>query len=131
MMLKESPALPINPVYPPSPITQAKGTDMQGIREEKLNKACKDFEALFMAKIIKAMRQTVPTAGFLGSGLNEDLFLSLFDEELSRSLAQKGGVGIGRMLYQHMSKGETQKKADNLLPGWPPQGHPFSPMQTE
>lgn len=129
MMFKEPPALPINPLSPQSFSLPFQGKEAKEVREEKLRKACGDFEALFMARIFKMMRQTVTKSDFLGGGLNQDLFLSLFDEELSRSLAKKGGLGVGRMLYQHLTKGNPVENSDRAPAGASLPGRSVSPIQ--
>jgi len=72
--------------------------------DEKLKKACTDLEALFIHQIFKSMRQTIPKTGLLGGGSEEEIFQSLFDQELSRSLAQRKGMGLGQMIYRQMTR---------------------------
>ena len=80
---------------------------LTGRDDEKLKKACTDLEALFINQIFKSMRQTVPKAGLLGGGSGEEIFQSLFDQELSRSLAQQKGMGLGQMIYRQMTRHDS------------------------
>jgi Rod binding domain-containing protein len=41
------------------------------------------------------------------------MYLSLFDEELSKTMARKGGMGLGKILYQNVM---NQGKNRNLPP---------------
>lgn len=71
---------------------------------EKLKKACEDFESLFLLQILKSMRQMLPGRSFLGEGPGKEIYQSLLDEQLSRSLARSGGLGLGAMLYRQMAR---------------------------
>ncbi len=69
---------------------------------EKLHKACTDFESLLIYQMMKFMRQSVPQNGFLGGGPGQDIYQGLFDQELSKSLARRSGLGIGEKIYRQM-----------------------------
>jgi Rod binding domain-containing protein len=71
--------------------------------EKKLREACQDFEAIFIHKIWKQMRKSVPKEGYLHSR-EEEMYLSMFDEELSRKMASAGGIGLGDILYDQLSR---------------------------
>jgi len=76
----------------------------QKVDEGKLRKVCMDFESLFIHQLWKSMRQTVMKSGFFGGGAGEEVYQSLFDQELSKSLAHGDGLGLGKMMYQRMIK---------------------------
>ncbi len=59
--------------------------------QHRLDKACADFEALFVQQLFKAMRATVPESPFLGRGPAEDLYTSLLDQQVAQEMAQGGG----------------------------------------
>ena len=84
------------------PWASVKGQGPKKTDDEKLKKACMDFESVFIQKMFKAMRQTIPKSGLLGEGPGKDIFESLFDQELSKSLAQRDGLGLGKVLYHQM-----------------------------
>jgi flagellar protein FlgJ len=69
----------------------------------KLRKACQDFEAVFIGQIWKQMRSSVPKEGMLHSK-EEESYLSMFDQELSVKMAGSGGIGLGDLLYENLSK---------------------------
>jgi flagellar protein FlgJ len=72
------------------------------VDEEKLRKACMDFESIFTQHLLKTMRQTIPASGIFGENAGKTIFESLFDQELGRSLARQRGLGLGRMIYEQM-----------------------------
>ena len=73
-------------------------------REEKrLKEACKGFEAMFIHEMLKAMRKTIHKSGVLDGGMQQRIYESMFDEELSRVLAERGGLGVAQMLYEEFA----------------------------
>lgn len=77
----------------------AKGED----REKQLRKVCKDFEAIFISKLWKGMKNTVPKEGYLHSK-QEEQYLSMFDREFAQNMAKAGGIGLADMIYEQMSE---------------------------
>ena len=67
-------------------------------KQQKLRKACTDFEAVFISKMWEKMRNTIPKDGILHSQ-QEDMYRSMFDRDFSEKLARDGGIGLGDMLY--------------------------------
>ena len=68
---------------------------------KKLKEACIDFEAIFIEKLWNEMKKTLPKGGLFEDKILEN-YLSIFDMEFARSLAQKGGIGLGEMLYENL-----------------------------
>jgi peptidoglycan hydrolase FlgJ len=100
-----------------TPLSAPK-SGVSGIDKEKLKKACTEFESLFINQLLQFMRKTVPSSkpGVLGSG--KDVYQSLFDQELSKSMAKRGGLKIGEMVYKQMVRREEKKppSADKMNP---------------
>ena len=86
-------------------IVSAAGKATHGVsREEKrLKEACKGFEAIFIHEILKAMRKTIHKSGLLDGGMQERIYESMFDQELSRVLSERGALGIAQMLYEEFA----------------------------
>ncbi|MDK2920716.1 MAG: peptidoglycan hydrolase FlgJ [Desulfonauticus sp.] len=89
---------------------------------KKLKEVAQDFEAIFLQKIWEQMRKTVPKEGYLHSK-EEDMYLSLFDIELSKIMAKSGGIGLSELIFeqlkervQHLnsSVAEVDKEAQNI-----------------
>ena len=80
-----------------------------GMDKEKLRKACTEFEAIFINQLLQFMGRIVPSSssGILGSG--KDVYQSLFEQELSKNMAKKGGLKIGEMVYKQMISREEKK----------------------
>jgi Rod binding domain-containing protein len=73
-------------------------------REAQLKKVAQDFESIFISHLFERMRAATPKGGFLDSSREHEIFTSMQDQELSKSLAQGGGLGLSRMLFQQLKK---------------------------
>jgi len=71
---------------------------------EQLRKACADFEAIFIAKMFKSMRESSEEDSIFGNGFGADLYQGLFEEKVSEKLAQSGGLGIGKAIFDQLSE---------------------------
>jgi Rod binding domain-containing protein len=84
---------------------------------KELKAACQDFEAVFISKIWKQMRDSLPKEGYLHSK-EEGMYLSMFDWEMSRKMSVAGGIGLGDMLFEQLS--QTLRSAGSHTGGPPP-----------
>lgn len=75
-------------------------------RPRDLREATAEFESLFIAQIMQAMRATIPESGLMGSGSGQRMFREMLDQELSRHVALGGGLGIGEVLYRQLTAGQ-------------------------
>ncbi|MBT5471590.1 MAG: hypothetical protein HOK41_13385 [Nitrospina sp.] len=71
--------------------------------EKDIEKVSRDFESVFLNKLLTAMRKTVPKSGLLDS-FATDMFQSMMDEEMSKEMAKNKGMGMGEMVYKDLSK---------------------------
>jgi peptidoglycan hydrolase FlgJ len=75
------------------------------LRDKKLRKACRDFEAIFLFNLFKEMRQTIPHSGLLPSVPGKETFQMMFDQKVAEDLAGRGeGVGLQKMLYDQLRR---------------------------
>jgi flagellar protein FlgJ len=94
------------------PEASSRGNEPGGrkIDREKLKKACSDFEALFLARMLKIMRQSVPSSDLWGNGPGKEIYDSFMDQELGKKLAQREGLGLGKKLYHQVLKREEKSE---------------------
>lgn len=90
---------------------QAKPAAEQAAEDAKLRAACKEMEAVFLNLMLTQMRKTVPKSGLLGNNSEEKMLTSLLDTELTKNMAQAGGMGLADMLYQQLSKSTVKGQA--------------------
>ena len=86
-----------------------------GNSNPKLKSTVKELEALFIYELLKEMRKSTQ-GGLLGKGLGSDVYTSLFDMEVAKSLAQRG-LGLGDMILKQLSRPDlTPKENPSLSP---------------
>ncbi len=71
--------------------------------DRALKEACQQFEAVFLAKLLDKMRDTVPEDPLLGDSRAHDVYYSMLDWELAQQMARTQGVGLAEMLYRQLS----------------------------
>jgi len=73
-------------------------------KPSELKKAAQEFESLFISYLLKVMRDTIEESGLTdGGGFGKSIYTELFDQELSRSVAQRGALGIADLLYNRLA----------------------------
>jgi len=70
------------------------------VRDGRLKRACQDFEALLLSRMLKEMWRY--PGGSAGSGFKVLQELSI--EEVSAFLCQSGGIGVWRVLYDQLRR---------------------------
>lgn len=72
---------------------------------EKLEKACRDIETLFIHQMLKQMKATVPQGGLLPESMATRIYRDMLDTEYSKLIAESpDNLGIAKMLYKELSK---------------------------
>jgi peptidoglycan hydrolase FlgJ len=70
---------------------------------EKTRKSAQDFEAMALGEMLKPMFATVDTSkGLFGGGVGEATWKPMMVEEMAKSIAQNGGVGIADEVMKEM-----------------------------
>ena len=72
------------------------------IRQARLEKACSEFESIFITHMLKSMRTAVTEDGFLGNNNESKIIQSMFDENLALGMAKGKGMGLGKMLFESL-----------------------------
>lgn len=62
--------------------------------ERKIEKAAKDFEAVFIAQMLAPLFSSVSTPEIAGGGKSEDFFKSLMQDAYAKAMAERGGFGV-------------------------------------
>lgn len=81
----------------------ASGPASDPAREKKLREACEGFEAVFIQKMWEGMRASLPKEGLLHSR-EEQFWQGMYDQELGKSLASAGGIGLADMMVSQLSR---------------------------
>ncbi len=84
----------------------ARGSD----RERAMRKAARDFEAVFIGQMLQPMFAGIKTDGIFGGGHAEEIFRSMLVEEMGKTIASSGGIGVADAVYRELvSIQETQQ----------------------
>lgn len=73
------------------------------LQPDKLEQACRDFESIFIGQMMQQMRQTVPQDGLFSGGRAEQIYTSMMDDEMAKSIAQQRGLGLAEVLYRQLA----------------------------
>jgi Rod binding domain-containing protein len=101
----------------PGPAAQGLGPQGSGPRVHKtgetlspsdqarLRKAAQDFEAIFLTNLLKTMREATPSKGGVFRPGNEmKTYEGFMDEELGKSMARSGGIGLANILIRDLGR---------------------------
>jgi Rod binding domain-containing protein len=87
------------------------------VHQQKLKKACEDFEAIMVTYLFKSMRQTSLKSETEEFGSTKDLFEGMLDETLATQLSHQQGLGLARLLYEQLAPVMESKEASLRLNG--------------
>jgi flagellar protein FlgJ len=73
-------------------------------KSEKLMNVCIEMESLFVARMLKEMRNTVHKNALLHGGFAEEVFEDMLYDEYALRLSKTSNLGLAKMLYEELSK---------------------------
>ncbi|MNS53255.1 chemotactic signal-response protein CheL [compost metagenome] len=73
--------------------------------QQKLMKACREFESVMLGQVLKQMRSSVQSSDPLNQGAANDTFRSMLDDETAKNMAKGGGIGLAESIYRQLSLG--------------------------
>lgn len=107
------------PVSPPTPLELAesgiskgvarlKSGHSEGLSEEERRQAAKDFESVLIGKLLDAMKETIGDWGFEEDSAAGQV-QGIFWLHMARDIANNGGFGIWKEIYQVLANSESTK----------------------
>jgi Rod binding domain-containing protein len=78
------------------------GTNQDGA-SARLKGICAEFESIFMTYMLKSMRSAMVEDGIMGNSHESKIMTSMFDENLALELANGGGIGLGKVLFERLA----------------------------
>lgn len=75
----------------------AKARDLQQLRD-----STREFEALFINEMFKAMRRTIPDGGLIEKNISEDILREMMDLEIARQASSGEGLGIAEAMFEQL-----------------------------
>ena len=83
-----------------TPLSPSDG--QQKTESARLEKACMDFESIFINQMLKASDTGVAgDSGFL-KGNDGKIIKSMFNEKLADTMSSGGGIGLGEVLFEQL-----------------------------
>jgi flagellar protein FlgJ len=78
----------------------------QQLRNERdlvrLRESSREFEAIFVMEMLKAMRKTIPEGGLFEKDTATEIYEEMLDTERARAIAAGDGIGLGKAMYEQM-----------------------------
>ena len=96
---------------PPMPLEQVKNIDSAS--EAKKKQFAKDFESIFINKLLDEMNNTVGDWGFEKDGAFEQAE-GIFRLYLARDIAEQGGFGLWKDIYKSLTDSERKNTVTEL-----------------
>lgn len=113
--------LPIKPISPGDLLGPPGAAALERLRQgaagqgrDALVRAAKDFESVFLHKMLEEMKNSIPDSGLLTSSTGKQL-QGMFWSFLARDIAEKGGLGMWKDLYRQFE--HLAGDADGAAPG--------------
>jgi Rod binding domain-containing protein len=104
------------PEVNPNASTASKAAAMDEKSKQKLQKAVKEFESIFVNYLLQNMRKTVQQSEEKESNFGGEMMQGMFDLEIAKHISQRGSMGIGAMLYRQMTGEELPRTTSFTLP---------------
>jgi Rod binding domain-containing protein len=71
-----------------------------GAEADRLRETARELEGVFLGLLMKAMRSTVGSGGLFKDGTDTQTYRDMFDQEIGRSMARAGGIGLAQMVLR-------------------------------
>jgi Rod binding domain-containing protein len=76
----------------------------------KIRKSAQDFEALALGEMLQPMFKTVDTSkGLFGGGQGEAMWKPMMVEEMAKTIAKSGGIGIADSVMKELLRMQEMK----------------------
>ena len=109
----------MDPVSASAPKASAAG--ISPAEERRLRSTAHEIESIFLSQMLKMMRQASPKGGPL-SGTGQRVYQEMMDEQLARTMAKSGGIGLSDMLVRDVLRRQGVEKKPSSQPADVPMG---------
>ena len=73
-------------------------------RNHEIKDASVQLEAIFLKMLYNDMWKTVPKDELFGDDNTMDIYRDMYHEELTKDMAQKGGIGLADYIYKQLTQ---------------------------
>jgi Rod binding domain-containing protein len=88
--------------------------EVAGSSDEKKRQLAKDFEAVLLTKLFDQVKESIGNSGF-DDDVASDQIHGLFWSYLAQDVADKGGFGLWRDIYEHFQDIEGRQTTGGLI----------------
>ena len=81
--------------------------------EKNIERVARDFESVFINKLFESMRKAIPKSDLFDSTAM-DTFQSMTDQEMSKKMSERKGMGIGEMVYKDLSRLNKVSRGESI-----------------
>lgn len=120
------------PQLPASAVVNASSSSPSSRDEATIRKMATEFEALLLNQLTATLSKTEDDEGglFGNSGGGMSLSRQLFSEQLAKTMAQNGGIGLADLILQQVRQKSEPVKQQTLKPLTRPTSMPIAPAET-
>ncbi len=119
-------------VADPTKLSKGKGEAVDQ-RKLKLRKATEEFESFFTLQMLQSMRKTIPKSELTNGGLGQEVYTSIFDEELAKTMAGQSQGSLSDILYNSLVKSveaESVQRPETMPTEIPDRVRNYQPVQS-
>lgn len=95
---------------------------------KNIERVAESFEALFVAQMVRGLREALTDDSAEGAGFGKDIYQSWFDQAVAEAMTKAGGLGLKKQLLRWIEPKVPAGPADILTGGLRsqkgPQTHP-------
>lgn len=104
------------PVSPPNMLEGLGKSKLDSLSDEKKKQVAKDFESVLLNKLLEEMKNSIVDWGLEKDAASKQTE-GIFWQYLSRDIANNGGLGLWKDIYQFLSKIEQTNPIEQSVDG--------------
>ncbi len=104
------------PVSPPTMLEHLDKSRLKNISEEKKKQVAKDFESVLLNKVLDQMKNSIVDWGIEKDAASKQT-QGIFWLYLGRDIANNGGLGLWKDIYQFLSNAEQTNSVQQPVDG--------------
>ena len=108
------PPLPLDNINRTSEVVNGRSDKIDGVSEDNKKQAAKDFESVLLSRVLDEMKNTVGDWGFDEDGPCQQV-QGIFWLYLARDMANSGGFGLWKDIYQFLTNTDQANTATNSV----------------
>ena len=104
------------PASLPAPLENLQKFGLKNISDEKRTQIAKDFESVLLSRMLDQMKNSIGNWGFEKDGPSNQV-QGIFWMYLAQDIANNGGIGLWKDIYQFLANADKANAAGKSLDG--------------